>query len=45
MAPVPGAHYTAPSEGKVLLMADQRGMFRVNTELLEKICVTEPETD
>jgi molybdenum cofactor synthesis domain-containing protein len=37
MAPVEGAHYTAPSEGKVLLMADTRGMFRVNTELLRKI--------
>ncbi len=37
MAPVEGAHYTAPSEGKVLLMADTRGMFRVNTELLKKI--------
>ena len=37
MAPVEGAHYTAPSEGKVLLLADRRGMFRVNTGLLEKI--------
>lgn len=37
MAPVSGAHYTAPSEGKVLLMADQRGMFRVNTDLLRRI--------
>ena len=37
MAPVGGTHYTAPSEGKVLLMADTRGMFRVNTELLKKI--------
>ena len=37
MAPVEGAHYTAPSEGKVLLMADRRGMFRVNTALLEQI--------
>ncbi len=34
MAPVPGAHYTGPSEGKVLLMADQRGLFRVDRELL-----------
>ena len=25
MAPVEGAHYTEPAEGKVLLMADQRG--------------------
>ena len=37
MAAVEGAHYTAPSEGKVLLMADRRGMFRVNTALLEQI--------
>ena len=37
MAPVEGAHYTAPSEGKVLLMADQRGMFRVDAALLQKI--------
>lgn len=37
MAPVEGAHYTAPSEGKVLLMADQRGMFRVDTALLQQI--------
>lgn len=37
MAPVKGAHYTQPSEGKVLLMADERGMFRVNRELLRKI--------
>ena len=37
MAPVAGAHYTEPAEGKVLLFADQRGMFRVNTKLLKKI--------
>ena len=37
MAPVEGAHYTAPSEGKVLLMADMRGMFRVNKKLLEAV--------
>ncbi len=37
MAPVPGAHYTGPSEGKMLLIADERGMFRVNVPLLEKI--------
>ncbi len=37
MTPVEGAHYTEPSEGKVLLIADQGGMFRVNTQLLEKI--------
>ena len=37
MAPVEGAHYTEPAEGKVLLFADVRGMFRVNTALLKKI--------
>lgn len=37
MAPVDGAHYTAPAEGKVLLIADQRGMLRVDTELLRQI--------
>lgn len=37
MAAVEGAHYTAPAEGKVLLFADQRGMFRVNRPLLQKI--------
>ena len=37
MAPVAGCHYTEPAEGKVLLMADRRGMFRVNRELLSKI--------
>lgn len=37
MAPVDGAHYTEVSEGKVLLMADGRGMFRVDTKLLQEI--------
>lgn len=37
MAPVTGAHYTEPAEGKVLLFADQRGMFRVNRALLNRI--------
>ena len=37
MAPVPGAHYEGPSEGKVLLKADAEGMFRVDTELLREI--------
>lgn len=37
MAPVEGAHYTEPSEGKVLLIAEKRGMFRVNTKLLRQI--------
>lgn len=37
MAPVNGAHYTEPAEGKVLIFADQRGMFRVNCQLLNRI--------
>ena len=37
MAVVEGAHYTEPAEGKVLLISDQRGMFRVNRKLLNKI--------
>lgn len=37
MAPVEGAHYEGPSEGKVLLKADVRGMFRVDTDLLREI--------
>ena len=37
MAPVHRAHYTEPSEGKVLLMAEERGMFRVDTALLREI--------
>ena len=37
MAGVALAHYTGPSEGKVLLLADQRGMFRVDTALLHEI--------
>ena len=37
MAQVEGAHYTGPSEGKMLLSSDISGMFRVDTALLEKI--------
>ena len=37
MAPVSGAHYTEPSEGKVVLIAEQRGLFKVNRELLREI--------
>ena len=37
MAGIAGAHATEPSEGKVLLMADQRGMFRVDTALLHAL--------
>ena len=37
MAPAENAHYTAPSEGKVSLIAEERGMFRVDTALLKKL--------
>lgn len=37
MAPVAGAAYHGPSEGKVLLRAEERGLFRVDTALLEAI--------
>lgn len=37
MAPVEKAHYTEPSEGKVLLFADERGLFRVNRRLLNQL--------
>ena len=37
MAGVEGAHYTGPSEGKVMLHADRRGLFRVDTQLLREI--------
>ena len=37
MAPVAGAHYTGPSEGKVLLIADGEGMLRVDTALLREL--------
>ena len=37
MAPVENARYEGPSEGKMLLFAEERGMFRVDTELLREI--------
>ena len=37
MVPVDGAHYTEPSEGKVVLTADRDGMFRVRTDLLRQV--------
>lgn len=37
MAPVELAHYTGPAEGKMQLMADRRGMFRVNVELQREL--------
>ncbi len=35
--PVEGAHYTGPSEGKVLLFADRPGLFRVDRDQLYRI--------
>lgn len=37
MAPVAGAHYVGPSEGKMLLLADADGLFRVDPALLHAI--------
>ncbi len=37
MTTVAGAHYGTISEGKVQLLADQSGMFRVNKALLEAV--------
>ena len=37
MAPVEGAHYEGPAEGKMLLKADIRGQLRVDTTLLREI--------
>ena len=37
LAPVEGAHYEGPAEGKMLLKADMRGQWRVDTELLRSI--------
>ena len=37
MAPVEGAHYEGPGEGKMVLRADMRGMFRVDTALLREV--------
>lgn len=37
MAQVKGAYYTEPTEGKVLLMAQARGMFRVDRHLLQTL--------
>ena len=40
MAPVEGAKYDGPSEGKMLLKAEVRGQFRVDTALLRELTVT-----
>ncbi len=37
MIPVEGAHYTGPSEGKMLLFADRPGMLRVDRALLRAV--------
>ena len=37
MAPVEGGNWAGPSEGKMMLTAKHRGMFRVDKELLEKV--------
>lgn len=37
MIPIVGTHFTAPSEGKVVLIADTEGMLRVDTALLHEI--------
>ena len=34
---VAGAHYTEPSEGKILLLADCRGLLRVDIDLLRQV--------
>ena len=34
---IEGAHYEGPSEGKVLLLSDIRGMFRVDVSLLRQV--------
>ena len=37
MAPVEGAVYSGPSEGKMVLKAERAGMWRVDTDLLSRI--------
>lgn len=37
MAPINNTYQKGPSEGKILFFAKERGMFRVNRELLRKI--------
>lgn len=44
MAPAAGARYTAPSEGKVVLMAERRGLFRVDMALLNALNAIEDIT-
>ena len=44
MARAAGARYTAPSEGKVVLMAEWRGLFRVDMALLNALNAIEDIT-
>ena len=44
MCPCEGAHYEGPSEGKMLLIADQAGMIRVDRELLYQVDAIEDLT-
>ena len=37
MTSIDGAHFEGPSEGKMMLISDMQGMFRVDTDLLRKI--------
>ena len=37
MTGIDGAHFEGPSEGKMMLISDMQGMFRVDTDLLRKI--------
>ncbi|MDO4178437.1 MAG: molybdopterin-binding protein [Phascolarctobacterium sp.] len=37
MTRLPNVHFDGPSEGKMLMFADERGMFRVNTNLQREI--------
>ncbi|MBQ7200850.1 MAG: molybdopterin-binding protein [Eubacterium sp.] len=37
MTSIDGAHFEGPSEGKMVLISDMQGMFRVDTDLLQKI--------
>ena len=37
MTGIDGAHFEGPSEGKMVLISDMQGMFRVDTDLLCKI--------
>lgn len=37
MTSIDGAHFEGPSEGKMVLISDMQGMFRVDTDLLSKI--------